>query len=151
MNGPQRGFTIVELIVVIVIIGILSAVALPRFLNVAGQARTAAVQGFAGSVNSGASMVQARWIVGGGSGTTAAMADGVSITVSSGTGLPLATSAGIGTAVRCNDTNCNGFTATYSGGIAVFKSDSASNPDNCSVTYNGSNGEVSTLVTGCAN
>ena len=50
------GFTIIELVVVITILGILAAVAIPRFFNLQGQARLAAVQGVAGAVASGAAI-----------------------------------------------------------------------------------------------
>jgi len=47
----RSGFTMIELVFVIVIIGILSAVALPKFLGTANQAHDAIVKGFAGSLN----------------------------------------------------------------------------------------------------
>jgi prepilin-type N-terminal cleavage/methylation domain-containing protein len=48
----QRGFTLIELVVVIIILGVLSAVAVPKFVNMSAQAHTAAAKGAAGSLSS---------------------------------------------------------------------------------------------------
>lgn len=59
----QAGFTIIELIVVIALLGILGAVALPRFINVTEDAHRASVQGVAGALASAVSLVRAQAIV----------------------------------------------------------------------------------------
>jgi MSHA pilin protein MshA len=49
MRSRQSGFTMIELIVVIVILGVLAATALPKFINMRGDAEQAAVDGIAGA------------------------------------------------------------------------------------------------------
>ena len=56
MKSNQKGFTLIELVVVIVILGILAATALPKFVDLSGEAETAALNGIAGALSSAASI-----------------------------------------------------------------------------------------------
>ncbi len=69
MKKHQPGFTLTELVIVIVILGILAAVAVPRFLNLTGDASAASRAGVTGALNTAVQIVRSRWIAQGGAGT----------------------------------------------------------------------------------
>ncbi|EAT16644.1 type II secretion system protein [Desulfuromonas acetoxidans] len=81
MNN-QKGFTLIELIVVIVILGILSAVAVPKFVDMQGEAQRSAIDGALGSVRSAAALAHAQWLVQGQPATITA--EGQTITMVNG-------------------------------------------------------------------
>lgn len=58
----QSGFTLIELVVVMVILGILAAVALPKFVDMSSQARIAKMNGAVGAVQSSITLVHAKWL-----------------------------------------------------------------------------------------
>ncbi len=126
----RGGFTLIELVVVITILGILAAFAVPRFASLEGQARLAATQALAGSVRSGAALSHALWLAQGDPTSTSVTMEGQAITMANG--YPNAASIQ-GT---LSDTQLPGFTVTV-GATTTFSKASSSGTAiaNCNVVY----------------
>jgi MSHA pilin protein MshA len=143
MRAKRQGFTLVELVVVIAILGILAAAAIPRFVNYTSQARGAAMDGLGGALRSSVALVQSKYIATGQITSPVTLANGNPVTVSTGAngGIPTQDAAGIVAAV-----NVQGFSFTAGTGVWDFQSGAIAG---CNVTYDGATGDVAIVKGGC--
>jgi len=84
-NNKINGFTLIELVVVIVLLGILAATAAPKFINLTKDAKIATLQGMQGAMRSGVQMIYSKAIVEDKTvGDDTLDVDGITITLHSG-------------------------------------------------------------------
>ena len=152
MKNRQAGFTLIELVVVIIILGVLAAIALQRFINLGTQARVASVNGVAGGLRAAVAIVRSQYIALGLTTSPVTMLDGTLVTVNTGAtngGVPTGAAAGIGNALQAanNLQPVDGYTTTY--GAPSTLRPTPPNLATCQISYDGATGAVTTTITGC--
>ncbi len=125
-----KGFTLIELVVVIVILGVLSAVAVPKFVDLQSEARTAVMEGVEGAIRGAATLVYSKSLI---EAKESIAADTVAVTggnVITAFGYPAALITGIEVAVDLSSNPdivvvSTGLITTYTFGVLP----------NCNVVY----------------
>ncbi len=140
----QSGFTLIELVIVIIILGILAVTAAPKFLNLQEDAKKSAAQGVQAAVSSSAQLVYSKSALEGierdPSGAVSS-SDGTKIDVVFG--YPAATDAGIKNAVTIDGS----WSGKKSGSVYIFSTSSSK----CTVNYTAASktSAASTTLAGC--
>lgn len=158
----QSGFTLIELVVVIVILGILAATAAPKFMNLQSDARISALNGMKASVKSASAMIYSKAILAGreklktsdvcsAAGVTATCPDGASVDIVYG--YPAGSATGIvktlqdemvsctaAESTKCAKTADWGYEVVGEDTVYIF-STSAPVATDCKVTYKQSTGD----------
>jgi MSHA pilin protein MshA len=150
--NKKSGFTLIELIMVIVILGVLAAFALPRFANLGGDARGATIEALGGAIVAASNIAHAKQLAGGKSGADPIDLEGAEDVTMKG-GYPTADADGITIAAQVSIVD---YTATEDAdnGAVVYtvkdytQSVAAAALGACSVTYTEPN-EIAVDTDGC--
>ncbi|GAD78702.1 MULTISPECIES: prepilin-type N-terminal cleavage/methylation domain-containing protein [Vibrio] len=151
----QGGFTLIELVVVIVILGVLAVTAAPRFLNLQSDARKSSLQGLKGAMTSAASIVYSKSVIEGKeTRVSSALASNIEIAY----GYPVAYPTGIVRAVQGLDDKGDWAYGTHDSSLFATFSGSVSGAldirnTNCYVDYKGATSvavpSITVIDSGC--
>ncbi|SMY17167.1 type II secretion system protein [Photobacterium aquimaris] len=129
----QNGFTLIELVVVIVILGILAVTAAPKFLNLQDDARASSLQGLKGAIDGAAGITYGKAAIQGKEAQPTENVDGIEVVY----GYPAATSAALNAAVTglAEDWKVVKETAGDDASIVYSYESTVKNATTCIVTY----------------
>ena len=168
MKKSNQGFTLIELIIVIVILGILAVTAAPKFLDLTGDARASTVEALEGSIKGAANIVFSKAIIAGQTSGSATLdidnndpvvTDNVSIV----NGYPSVLDTGIDRALELETGDYTAVRGTtiirfYPTGVtaATVSGDTFSGGSNCFVSYTqsasaGARPAIASDVSNCSN
>jgi len=150
VHKKQKGFTLIELVIVIVILGILSAFALPRFADLGGDARASTIQGVAGAMRSASAISRSACLASADCNESVADEEIVleGETIALDFGYPTAALDGI---ILASQISGDEFDITVDGDAVTVGFDGR---DNCEVEYTAATADdeassVTTVLTGC--
>lgn len=148
MKKQNLGFTLIELIVVILILGILAAIAAPKFVDLTGEARKAALNGLRAAVSSASTLANALQVAQGLTPDQSVTIEGATVVLMKNR-YPSQATGGIDAAVRFDSASFETAAPTV-----TFRVKTAGTPASCSFQYTDATATVppviaASITTGC--